>query len=258
MLHDILLGLIQGLTEFLPVSSSGHLVLFSKWLGGADMDVLRETILHAGTLLATVLVFRKQIYAMVLGAFKRDKISIRDIALIATASVPTALIGLGGKDFFEGLFTNYLAVSIALLVTGSFLFATRFLNTKAEGEDLTFLQAFIIGTIQGLAVIPGISRSGSTIVTALFLGVSRRKSGEFSFLISLPAITGVVLLKSLEIVKGSGPAPEISMLFGFLVSFFSGWLALIFLLRFVQKGKLHHFSWYVWAMGIVGLIWSFS
>jgi undecaprenyl-diphosphatase len=269
---QLLLGVIQGLTEFLPVSSSGHLVLFGNWLGQSQAGNLTEVLLHTGTFLATILVFRKEIITLLLGILKKESEQLQKAGFIILASIPTAFFGLMFKDFLEGLFENPTAVSGMLIVTGIILLLTKFFGTgstantpNGDGEfssgatqplALTPVKALIIGVAQSFAIIPGVSRSGSTICAALFLKVNRTQAGEFSFLISLPAIAGATLLHVKDLIGEPLPSTiGMPMLLGVLASFFTGLFALKWLLGFVKNGKMYLFAPYVFALGIFGLFY---
>lgn len=270
MLESIILGLLQGLAEFLPVSSSGHLVLGKAILKMQEAGMFFDIMLHAGTLLSIFVIFRKKICDMLLGIFRREKEQLNYALFIIIASVPTAVVGIGFKDQLESLFQNPRAVCVALLVTGTLLFCTKFAPTgpkypEAVAKPMNWWRALITGTVQGIACIPGISRSGSTTSFMLYMGISRKYAGEFTFLMSIPAVGGAALLDFLDWFKCQGPDKmteacqnagvlDAALLVGMLVSFVSGIFALKWLMAFVQKGKLHYFSWYVWAVGIIGLI----
>lgn len=268
MIESIILGLLQGLAEFLPISSSGHLVLGEHILNMHEAGILFDVMLHVGTLAAVIIVFRKKLWKMCVGIVKRDKNELRDVLYIILASIPTALIGLGFKDAIEGLFENPRAVCIALLVTGSFLFLTKYARTGANhpenpGVEMNWWRAILTGFVQGIACIPGISRSGSTISAMLFMGVNRKYAGEFSFLMSLPAVGGAALLEfknylecrgSIAIECATTGSFSLALIAGMIVAFISGIFALKWLLKFVQQGKLHYFAYYVWLVGILGLI----
>lgn len=267
MIDSIILGLLQGLAEFLPISSSGHLVLGKSLLGMKDAGMFFDVMLHAGTLLSILVVFRKKLFKMIVGVFKKDKEQREYVLYVVLASIPTAIIGIGFKDKLESLFTNPRAVSIALLFTGTLLFLTRWTKPAQEVENakMNWWKALITGTVQGVACIPGISRSGSTISSMLFLKIDRKFAGEFSFLMSIPAVGGAALLDLIHWFKcqGSNALLEscqtagtfnLALLAGMIVAFVTGIFALRWLLAFVQKGKLHYFAWYVWAAGILGLL----
>jgi undecaprenyl-diphosphatase len=275
MLESIILGLLQGLAEFLPISSSGHLVLGHELLGMKEAGMFFDVMLHAGTLLSIFVVFHKKIIDIIVGCLHRDKDQLREAGYIILASIPTALIGLGFKDALEGLFENPRAVCVAELFTGLLLFTSQWGATGAkhpdnEGVKMNWWRALVTGTVQGIACIPGISRSGSTISAMMFMGVNRKYAGEFSFLMSIPAVGGAALLDAIKWAKcqnlatnapeekiqacanATGFSPE--LLVGMLVSFIFGIIALKWLMTFLQKGKFQHFAWYVWAVGILGLI----
>lgn len=269
MFESILLGLLQGLAEFLPISSSGHLVLGKHFLNVQEAGMFFDIMLHAGTLLSIFVVFRKKIFQILAGALHKEKEAYQMILYIVLASIPTAIIGIGFKKPIEALFENPRAVCFALLVTGVLLFLTQWTSSSKNAADfspkpMNGWRAFIVGIIQGFACIPGISRSGSTTSVMLFLGIERKYAGEFTFLMSIPAVGGAALLdfkKWLscrtdvvsDICADAGTF-SIPLLVGMLVAFICGIFALKWLMAFVQKGKLHYFSYYVWAAGILGLI----
>ncbi len=268
--NAIILAIIQGLTEFLPVSSSGHLVIFQQLFHfNAEDNILMNVILHLGTMVATLIVFKEELLDIVRAFFSKRLLNIRSIQdikqdnslwlvfIIILGTIPTVLIGFLFKDTFESLTKSLFAVSIALLVTGTILFSTKFVNKskKEEYNKITIWDTLIIGFFQGIAIIPGISRSGFTISTGLWLGIRRDKIGRYSFLLSLPAIFGANLLKMAKTdFSHFSPAPYIV---GFFISFLTGYFALKFFLSFVNKGKLQYFSFYCWAIGLLALIVSF-
>ncbi len=234
-----------------------------------------DIMLHAGTLLSIFVIFRKKIWNIVKGCALRDKAQLKEAGYIVLASIPTAIIGLGFKDQIESLFENPRFVCGALLFTGTLLFASKWAKTGANhpeepGKAMNWWRALLTGTVQGVACIPGISRSGSTISAMLFMGTNRKYAGEFSFLMSIPAVGGAALLDLVKWVKcqtfnpienpemlakcaESGSfTPE--LLAGMAVAFISGIFALKWLMNFVQKGKFHYFAYYLWAAGILGLV----
>ncbi|MBP5188813.1 MAG: undecaprenyl-diphosphate phosphatase [Fibrobacterales bacterium] len=257
-MNEILLGVVQGLTEFLPVSSSGHLVVFSNILGDGGEGTLLEVLLHFGTLAAVLTVYRKEIFALCAGLVRREREATRKCGLIALACVPTGLIGILFKHPLEALFESPFAVSCALLFTAALLWSVRLVPADRPAKPLDARRALLIGLIQGVAIVPGISRSGSTICGALHLGVDRRTAGDFSFLISVPAVAGAVLLKIKDVAEAGIDASGITgwTLAGVAASFLVGWAALVWLLKFVRKGKMHLFAPYVLAVGLWG-IWRF-
>ena len=263
----MLLGLIQGLTEFLPVSSSGHLVLARTLLGSSGEGITFEVMVHFGTFLAIVTVFRGQIWEMITAVFGgigalvgRKGIAQRfegDVHLklalwIVIGSVPAACLGLLFEDYIEQAFSNPMLVSGALLVTGGMVWSTRYVK-KTRG-DVGWKDAILIGAAQAFAMVPGISRSGSTIVTGLWRKVDRAKAAEFSFLLALPVIFGATLLKLKDVFEAPPSSSEAWSLFvGTATAYASGYVAIRVLLGIVRKGKLDRFAYYCWAVGLVGL-----
>ncbi len=255
MISVIILGVIQGLTEFLPISSSGHLVLAGNWLNIKDDNVSFELLLHFGTLLATALVFRKQILAIITGALKKDKEQLILVKAIVITTIPTALLGKLFEDPLERLFDSPLIVSFMLLLTGAILYLPKFVPQKNHSVgELGWIKWVFIGVFQAFAIIPGISRSGTTITTGLLLGLSRKQAGEYSFLISLPIIAGACVFKIPDMANSPQTLSAMQMFVGTAFAFIVGWVALKFLLYFVQKGMLHYFSWYCWAFGGIGIL----
>jgi len=234
MIEYILLGIIQGLTEFLPVSSSGHLVIAQKLLGTAGNEIAVSIVLHLGTALALFAFFFKDIIRLF-----SDK---KSIFLIIVVSIITGIIGIGGKDFFESLFSSTRSVAVALLFTGIILILTRRLK-GLERKSLNLKDAFVLGLAQGAAIVPGVSRSGITISTLLFRKIDRQTAFKFSFLASLPVIFGAALLESRKInfILQINP---LSLAFGFITSFLVGILALSILRFILLKDRFYYFGYY--------------
>ncbi len=266
---SFLLGALQGVTEFLPVSSSGHLVLAQHFLHIRKQALLLDVWLHFGTLLAIFCVLTRPTWQLVEGAAKGTRHlffhplsylrgpegeNTRRLLLVLLASVPTAIIGFLFKDTFEHLFEgNLTLLGGAFLFTALLLFLTRFRKTS-RGGGITPFQALAIGTIQGIAIIPGISRSGSTIALALLLGVKRKEAGEFSFLIVIPAIFGAMLLETLHGATAlRSPGFLIPALVGMATAWGVGIFALKALLRVVNHGTLYRFAYYCLLIGGITL-----
>ncbi len=272
-LQAVILGALQGLAEFLPVSSSGHLVLFQQWLAdsffAAENGVLFDLVLHVGTLLPVLWFYRAELKGVIVSptagpsraeaggwlAWLRAEPSRWLATCVVVASVPTGLIGVLGKDQFHHMFESVTTTCIALLVTGVLLFATRFVRspTSDEAPRMAIWMALALGVIQGLAITPGISRSGSTIALALFLGLDREQAARFSFLASVPAIIGAVIFEA----SGEGWPSDIDWTavgVGFVTSLLVGYGALVLLVALVKKGQLHRFAYYVWPLAIVAWI----
>lgn len=264
----IVLGVIQGLTEFLPVSSSGHLVLFQNLFGIKEPALLFDICLHVGTLAAVIIVFYRDILEILTalvqipgrmksagGFFRLCQVdpAMRMALLIVIGSIPTVILGLLFKEITDQLFGSIAMVGCMLIVTGTLLWLTRRIQRQGRPIGKTTLKdALIIGLIQGVAIIPGISRSGSTISTALFLGVDRKVAGRYSFLLSIPAIVGALVL-GLDAPEMRTTIPLGTILAGSAVSALVGWLALVILLRVVDRGQLHRFAPYCWLVGIIAL-----
>jgi len=267
----VLLGLIQGVTEFLPVSSSAHLVIFQNLFGVKEPQLFLDTALHLGTLIATVVVLRNEILALLKGllsyalhllrgemhALGDEQRSMARLAgLVCIGLVPTGLLGFFFRDQFERLFGSLPAVGIMLMITGALLWMTRRVKegTK-EGGKISVMDALVVGFIQGLAIAPGISRSGSTISFGLFRNFKKDFSFRFSFLISIPAIVAAMVME--------WEAPALSsrellhVLAGTLTAAVAGYLCLRLLRTVVQEGRLYFFSPYCWAAGSAAVALSF-
>lgn len=257
LISSAILGVVQGLTEFLPVSSSGHLVIGQQLLGFKEPDLLFDVSVHVGTLLAVVWVFAEDIWDMARGALP-GKAGSQDgrrlLILVIAGSIPTAIMGLLLKDAFERLFASPKAVGIALLITGCLLMATRLAPAAKVGlAKMKVWRALVIGVAQGVAITPGISRSGSTICTALLLGVDRELAARFSFVLSLPAILGALFLE-LHHAPAKAAAAPLPLLVGGATAAISGYVALKLLLKIVKAGRMHLFAYYCWPLGLAVLL----
>ena len=252
----MILGLVQGLTEFLPVSSSGHLVIFRELLGAeAPSDLVFEITVHVATALATIVVFRKQILDLLQGLFKFKYNQQTDfIAKLVVSMIPVAIVGFFFKDKVEELFSSLLVVGCALMVTALLLFLSDRVKARKEGKEITFGQALVMGLGQAVAVIPGLSRSGTTISAGLLSGASRNKVAEFSFLMVLVPILGEAFL---DLVGGDLAASSISiapLLLGFAAAFFSGLFACKAMIALVKKAGLKWFALYCAIVGLIVII----
>jgi undecaprenyl-diphosphatase len=263
-----MLGIMQGLTEFLPVSSSGHLVLAQVLLGLKEPEVFFDLVLHLGTLTAVIVYYRTEFFGMLkelrqLLSPDRLKVSFRTRplfrlgVLIVIASIPTALIGFFFKDFFTSLFTSLLAVGVNLLITASLLVIAYFrkkVTVKSELEFPVWI-ALTIGIIQGLAIAPGLSRSGATIALAIILGMESSLAARFSFLLSIPAIIGATLLKIPE--ASASAFPKAALFGGFLSASIIGFLSLILLALVLKKDRFFIFVPWCVVAGTVALFLHF-
>ena len=271
-LNAIILGIIQGVAEFLPISSSGHLSIFQNFFGLTSVEgehIFFDVLLHFGTLIAVFVFYRQDIMDLILEAIamlKREKSPMgkeagisnrRLILLIIVGTLPLFLI-LPFKDRVESLYNNTIFIGCALIVTGLMLFfSDRVAHGKKTAREATVFDAVIIGFAQGVATIPGISRSGSTIVTGLSCGFSRSFAVKFSFFLSIPAVLGANLL---SLVDAIGGGIDLKMfpkyVVGVLAAMISGYLSLRFLKRLAEKKGLGAFSYYCWGAGLVTLILS--
>ncbi len=252
----IILGIVQGLTEFLPISSSGHLVLFQSILEERTVPLLFDISLHLGTLFAILLYFLKDIKALIFSGLRllkrrgkaADSYDEKMVIWILVSNIPTAFIGLFFKDHIEKIFVSLEATGVMLIITGLFLAMNLFFKEEyAHRNDMGISRAFIIGIAQGVALVPGISRSGITIISALALGLKRELSGRFSFLISIPAIIGAMGLEIFQ--EGVSQIPFIILFLGFMVSLAVGVFSLRILMWILKRGSLHIFSPYCILLG---------
>ena len=268
----LILGLIQGLTEFLPVSSSGHLEIGHAILGTAtEENLIFTVVLHVATVLSTLLVLWHEVAQLFKGTFTTTKWNAEKdyVAKILVSCIPVFIVGMFFKEEVENFFGNgLLLVGICLLITSTLLFLSEYLTKQrmrkqtdgAEvGHEVTYKDAFIIGIAQAIAVLPGLSRSGSTISTGLLCGVKKSAMAQFSFLMVLIPVLGEALLDTLDLLKGElvvelGWQP---MVVGFLAAFASGAVACKWMIGIVRRQKLTYFAIYCLAAGALAIIWQF-
>lgn len=253
LIESIILGIIQGITEWLPISSSGHLAIVQE-LFGIEAPLVLDVLLHFATLLVIFAVFWKDIIKIAKSCVKLDfKSEYGKTALfIVIATIPVILAGYFLHDPIESLFSKLYIVGIALIITGILLFASK---KRKRNKKLNYKNTFLVGIVQAISLIPGISRSGSTISTALLLGIQREKAARFSFLLAIPAILGATIF---ELSQGINIAEtSLSVIFaGMLASFFVGYISLKLLLRLIKQRKFHVFAYYCWVLGAIVLIGS--
>jgi undecaprenyl-diphosphatase UppP len=270
IIQAIILGIVQGLTEFLPVSSSAHLV-FVPYIIGTTSSLAYDTLLHIGTLIAVVAYFWNDIINM----FKSFFSSLLDIPqgqfrkglqedqfkklawFVIIGTIPAGLAGILFKDFFEGLFSNIIAVGFFLIITGFLLWGSEMMSRKISNKtslkEMSVKNSVLIGIAQAFAIAPGISRSGATISAGLFLGVERELAARYSFLLSIPAILGAALVQAKDITSfmDIGSAAAIA---GFIAAIISGYLAVRFMLKLVKEKNLLPFAYYCWIVGPLAII----
>ena len=274
--ESIILGLVQGLSEFLPISSSGHLAVFQHFMHINEEDVLTFTVmLHFGTLIAIFAAYRKDIADLIKELFlviadictgkglQMNKNETRRLGvMIIIATIPAGIAGVLFNDFFDSLYSNMSFIGVGLILTGTFLFiAEKWGGGDKEVKDMSMKSAFFVGVCQAIAMCPGISRSGATMVGGLASKYSRPHAVRFAFLISIPTVLGAFLLELPDAIHavGSGSGEEVSaaaLVIGILVAAVSGYAAIKVMIRAVIDKKLIWFSFYTWIAGAALLIYS--
>ena len=278
LIEAFILGVLQGITEFLPISSSGHLALGKILLGSkVESGITYEVVVHFGTLLSIIYYYRTELGRLLVSGLRfllnpvkeKENKDIHFFGMILISMIPAFIVGFTLKDKVEAIFSNPLLVSIMLLVTGVLLFSTKFVPTRTQEFDISdepsqrsttsigIAKSFAIGLAQACAMIPGIGRSGSTITIALWLGIDRKTAANFSFIMVIPVIGGAMLLQVLDLIELGIPGDALQVLIiGFLSSVISGYFALKYLITVLKKSGFYLFSFYCWAVGLVG-VWLF-
>ena len=254
-LNSILLGIVQGLTEFLPVSSSGHLVMAQTLLGTKPGGgIVFEVAVHVATLFAIVLFYFKRVTALTVGVFTGQGEAWRYVMKLAVATLPAIVVALLARSFIEEQFASPVVAGSLLLVTGFIVWSTRYTIDRGTTQEPTWTGALIIGCAQAFAILPGITRSGTTVATALALGMAPLAAAEFSFLLGVIAMAGAAILLLPEITSAS---PELmsSILAGGIAAFVSGLAALVLFVWLLKSQRFFAFSWYAWIAGASFLAW---
>lgn len=265
----IIIGLVQGLTEFLPVSSSAHLIFAQQALGVGDVGLAFDVLMHVGTLVAVIVYFFNDIVNMIKGFLLslvdlKDGNFIREIKkdpykklawLTILATIPVGVVGVLFNDIIESMFQGLTIPAFLLLVTGCLLYVSQRMNTgRIDVRNITIKEALIMGCGQALAILPGLSRSGTTIAAGLFAGLDKEFAAKFSFILSIPAILGAAVFQLKDL---SGGNIEIgACIAGFVVAVISGYLAISVLLKIVREKRLDIFAYYCWIVGLIVLIGS--
>lgn len=266
-LEAIVLGLVQGLAEFLPISSSGHLALLQQAFGISEDNVLLfAVLLHVGTLISVFIVYWKDIWELIVElcltikdlftgkGLRLEERPVRKLGvMIIVATIPTGLIGLLFNDFFDSLYTSIVPIGIGLLLTGIMLVIAERLGTSNRGiREMNYRNAIFVGIVQGIAICPGISRSGSTLFGSLICNLDRAFAVKFVFLISIPSILGSAVLEAPDaIAAGMNMADLGPVLVGMIVAAVSGLIAIKTMIKVVSNKKLNYFSYYVWLLGAI-------
>jgi len=278
ILKAVILGLVQGITEFLPVSSSGHLVIAEHLLGEGVASPAADgpewvVCLHLATAAATLLVLRGEVRDLIrgfaagvsevlsggrIGEVWRRRPGFAEGVLLVLAGVPAGVVGLLLRHALEALTANPAAAGVALLVTGGLLWLTRIRRPVEEGRRMTLSMALLMGLAQAAALVPGLSRSGATLSCGLLGGWRSRDAVRFSFLMAVLPILAAAGIKATEIEADGSPVPLSALAVGFLVALVSGYLALRWLIGVVRHHHLHRFAWYCWAAGGAAILWGLS
>jgi len=245
ILEAVILGIVQGFTEFLPVSSSGHLIIAQKTLGIEEPMLAYNIVLHLGSLVAVLAVFWKDIVGFITKPFQNL------MYMLVAATIPAIIAGFFFVEQIEVLFEGGLFLALCFIITGFLLFYSDGIqNNKKQDKDIKLSNALVIGCVQALAISPGISRSGSTIAAGLHQGLTRETAARFSFLLSIPTILGAAVLMAIDVMGSvEGASAFVSniepLLFGFFAAMLSGYLSIRFMLDLIKKSKLRYFGFYV-------------
>lgn len=268
----ILLGLVQGLAEFLPISSSGHLALLQQWFGVEENNVLLfAVLLHVGTLISVFIVYWKDIWELVVElcltfkdiftgkGLRLEERPVRKLGvMIIVATIPTGIIGILFNDFFDSMYTSVVPIGIGLIITGCLLVAAEKMGDSNKGiKEMKYSNALIVGVVQGIAICPGISRSGSTLFGSLICNLDRKFAVKYVFLISIPSILGSAVMEAPAAFEAGidmtllGP-----ILVGMVVAAVSGLVAIKTMIKVVSNKKLSYFSYYVWVLGLIVVLYG--
>jgi undecaprenyl-diphosphatase len=252
----IILGLLQGVTEFFPISSSGHLVLGETFLKiNSDNFFQFSVFVHIATLLAVLIYFRQIILDTIKGVFKKDKQSLILTGCLIISTIPAVIVALTISDSIDAIFSTPTPVFIAMICTGLVFIAGEFIAKRVpKKEHPNYITALFIGIIQSIAIIPGVSRSGSTLIAGMLTGLPREKSAEFSFLMAIPAIAGAGLFASLDAIEEGVQIEWGPYIAGFVASFLAGYAAIYLLMKLYKKHSLLWFAGYLLVIPTVGLI----
>ncbi len=268
-IESFIIGILQGITEFLPISSSGHIVMAQAILGDElEMGMTMNIITHFGTLFSIIIYFHKELRELVISFFEILKQPIQKFkrwdedeklrfnVYILVSMIPAGVAGFTIRGPLDSAFSNPIGVSIMLLLTGFLLFATKFFGMGEQ--KLTLKNTFLIGCAQALALIPGVSRSGTTIAAAVFLNINRNDIAQFTFIMMLPVVAGATLVEMMGLTSDATTADMIPhLIIGFFASLVSGYYALKYLIILFKSKGIHYFAYYCWAVGLLGIIYFY-
>ena len=268
----VILGLVQGLAEFLPISSSGHLALLQQWFGIREDNVLLFTVLlHVGTLISVFFIYWKDIWELIVElcltikdlctgkGLRLEERPVRKLGvMIIVATIPTGIIGVLFGDLFDSLYTSVIPIGIGLIITGFLLIFAEKMGEGNRGiQQMNFRNAIFVGLVQGVAICPGISRSGSTLFGSLLCNLDRKFAVKFVFLISIPSILGSAVLEAPDAIKAGFDMTQLGpVLVGMAVAAISGLVAIKTMIKVVSDKKLNYFSYYVWALGLIVVLYG--
>lgn len=270
--ESLILGLVQGLAEFLPISSSGHLALLQQWFGiEEDKVLLFAVLLHVGTLISVFIVYWKDIWELIVELFltvkdlftgkglRLEERPVRKLGvMIIVATIPTGLIGILFNDFFNGLYNSVIPIGVGLIITGFLLVIAERMGDSNRGiKQMNYRNALFVGVVQGIAICPGISRSGSTLFGSLICNLDRKFAVKFVFLISIPSILGSAIMEAPAAIEAGIDMSQLGpILAGMVVAAVSGLIAIKTMIKIVSSKKLSYFSYYVWALGLFVVLYG--
>ena len=256
VVDSILLGIVQGLTEFLPVSSSGHLVIAQELLNAdVGQGILFEVAVHIATLFAILIFYRRRVTKLIYGTITRDRSALEYAGKLIVGTLPAVVVALLFRHWIEEQFNSLLGVGICLILTGFIVFSTKFTNKHSGDDEPTWKAAFLIGCVQAFAILPGITRSGSTVAAGLALGLNPLAAAEFSFMLGMIAMAGagILLLPELSSID---PALITSITFGSIAALISGLMALVAFVWLLRTQRFYIFAWYAWVVGALTVAWA--
>jgi undecaprenyl-diphosphatase len=256
LLEAIVLGIVQGLTEFFPVSSSGHLVLAQELLDVNPPGVSFEVMVHLATVLSVMILYRRRLVSLIVGAVRRERDALRYLGMLVLASVPIALVGFTFADAISRAFDSPLLTAVNLLITGAVVFATRWLLARGNRQDPGWVGSLLVGFAQAAAILPGISRSGMTVTMALASKTKREAAAEFSFLLSIPAILGASLLELPDLAGAQAGTGALQLAAAAVAAFGAGLIAIVLFVRWLGTGHFHRFAYYCWAVGAAYILYA--